>query len=103
LLQKVSGALDHCFITTHSIHEEGDLHVYFYVIFFKTRHHAQAHITSGTFIYCAFLWTREEHRRQRSCFDDFAGQCMLWRLSSRLNLVFQSIWGWGNLGSFQLP
>ena len=53
LLQKVCGTLDHCFIMTHSIHNEGDLQIYFAVIFFKTGHHAQAHITSGTFIHCA--------------------------------------------------
>jgi hypothetical protein len=32
----------------HSIHKEGDiLQIYFCVIFHKTRHHAQAHVTSG--------------------------------------------------------
>ena len=30
-----------------------------------------------------FLWLREEHRRQRSWVDDFAGQCLLWRLLGR--------------------
>ena len=30
-----------------------------------------------------FLWPREEHRRQRSLVDDYAGQCLLWRLLSR--------------------
>jgi hypothetical protein len=40
--------LDHCFITTHSIHKEGDiLQIYFCVIFRETRHHSQAHVTSG--------------------------------------------------------
>jgi len=29
LLQKVCGTLDHCFITTHSIHKEGDFQIYF--------------------------------------------------------------------------
>ena len=52
LLHKVCGTLDHCFITTHIIHE-GDLQIYFGVIFLETRHHAQAHITSGAFIHCA--------------------------------------------------
>jgi len=48
LLHKVCGTLDHCFITTHSIHKEGDiLQIYFCAIFHKTWHHAQAHITSG--------------------------------------------------------
>ena len=53
LLQKVCGTLDNCFIMTHIIHKEGDLHIYFCVIFLETRQHAQAHIKSGTFIHCA--------------------------------------------------
>jgi hypothetical protein len=53
LLHKVCGTLDHCFIMTHIIHKEGDLQIYFCVIFLETRHHAQAHITSGAFIHCA--------------------------------------------------
>ena len=47
LLQKVCGTLDHCFVTTHIIHNEGDLQIYFGVIFCKTRHRAQAHVISG--------------------------------------------------------
>jgi len=36
-------------LSQHSIHKEGDiLQIYFYVIFRKTRHHPQAHVTSGT-------------------------------------------------------
>ena len=35
-------------LSQHSIHKEGAiLQIYFCVIFRKTRHHAQAHITSG--------------------------------------------------------
>jgi len=34
-----------------------------------------------------FLWPWEEHRWQRSWVDDFAGQCLLWRLSSRTTFV----------------
>jgi len=61
------------------------------------------HLYTGT-----FLWPWEEHRRQRSWVEDFTGQCLLWWLASRKtflrpDLVFQEIWGWGNLGSFQLP
>ena len=33
-----------------------------------------------------FLWPREEHKWQRSWVDDFAGQCLLWQLSSRKTL-----------------
>ena len=44
----VCGTLDHCFITTYCIHEEGDiLQIYFCAIFSGTRHYAQAHVTSG--------------------------------------------------------
>ena len=34
-----------------------------------------------------FLWPQEEHRQQRSWVDDFAGQCLLWRLLSRTTFV----------------
>ena len=47
-LLQVYGSLDHCFLMTHIIHE-GDLQIYFGVIFLETGHH----ITSGAFIYCA--------------------------------------------------
>ena len=75
--------MDHCFIMTHIVHNEGDLQIHFGVIFLETRHHAQAitsHLAHLYFVF--FLWPREEHRRQRSLIDDFAGQCLLWRLSS---------------------
>jgi hypothetical protein len=52
-LQKVCGSLDHRFITTHLIENEGHLQIYFGVMFPETRHHAQAHITSGAFIHSA--------------------------------------------------
>ena len=56
LLQKVCGILNPCFIMAHSIHKEGVLQSYFGVIFHVTRHHAQAHITSGAFIHCNLLF-----------------------------------------------
>jgi len=74
LLQKVCGTLDPCFITTHSIHKEGALQMYFGVIFHKTKHHALAHITSGAFVHCALSLAVRSH--------EFAGQCLLWRLLS---------------------
>jgi len=47
---------------THITHNEGDLQIYFCVIFLKTRHHAQAHITSGALIDCALsLAARRTH------------------------------------------
>jgi len=30
-----------------------------------------------------FLWPQKEHRQRHSWVGDFAGQCLLWRLSSR--------------------
>ena len=56
LLHKVCGTLDHCFIMTHSIHKEGELQIYFGMIFHKTRHHTQALITSGALIHSALFW-----------------------------------------------
>ena len=53
--------LDHCFITTHSIYNWGDLQIYSGVIFRETRHHTQAHITSGAFIHCAFSLASAGH------------------------------------------
>jgi len=38
---------------THSFHNWGDLQIYFGVIFRETKHHAQAHITSGAFTHYA--------------------------------------------------
>ena len=52
--------MDHCFITTHIIYKEGDLQIYFCVIFLETRHHAQAHVISGALIECA-LFGREKN------------------------------------------
>jgi hypothetical protein len=41
-------------LSQHTIHNEGDiLQIYFCVIFRETRHHAQAHVTSGALIHCA--------------------------------------------------
>ena len=73
-LLQVYGSLDHCFLMTHIIHE-GDLQIYFGVIFLETRHHTQAHITSGTLIHCALsLAARKTQMAVQFC-SDFAGQC----------------------------
>ena len=47
--------MDRCFLTAHIIHNEGDLQIYFCVIFLETRHHAQAHGKSSALIGCAFF------------------------------------------------
>ena len=79
--------MDHCFIMTHINHNEGDLKIYFCVIFLETRHHAQAHITSGALIVCALsLATRRTHMAAKMT-EDFAGQCLLRRLLSRKTFV----------------
>jgi len=95
-MQKVCGTLDHCFITTHIIHNEVDLQIYVYVIFLETRHHAQVHVTSGTLIDFAFFG-----RKNTASTGD------MWKISLacvyhddsrvakhllRLHLVFQPIW-----------
>ena len=89
-------------------HKQGDLQIYFCVIFLETRHHAQAHITSGAFIHSALsLAARGTHAAAEAgltisfasvYFDDT-------RAAKRLlqpYLVFQPIWGSGDLGCFQL-
>jgi len=43
------------FFTAHNIHKEGDLLIYFGVIFHETMRHAQAHVKSGAFIHCPFF------------------------------------------------
>ena len=90
LLQKVCGALDPCFITTHSIHKEGALQMYFGVIFHKTKHNALAHITSGAFIHRALSLAVRNH--------DFAGQCLLWRFLSRKMYLAPTLGLTTNLG-----
>jgi len=68
----------------HRIHKEGDkLQIYFCVIFHETRHHTQAHVTSGAL--CPFFG-REKNTRQSS-WADFAGLCLLWLLLLRLAAV----------------
>jgi len=37
-------------LSRHIIHNEGDLQIYCCVIFLETRHHAQAHVTSGALV-----------------------------------------------------
>jgi len=67
LLQKVCGTLDHCSITTHSIYKDGDiLQIYFCVIFHKTRHHAQAHVTSGALTHRALSLAMRRTQTQLS-------------------------------------
>ena len=48
-----------------------------------------------------FLWLREEHKRQYSWVDDFSGQCLLWRLSSRKTFFVPTLAVPTNLGMGQ--
>ena len=60
--------MDHCFIMTHIIHNEGHLQIYFCVIFLETRHHVQAHITSGALIHCVLsLAARRTQKAPEMC------------------------------------
>ena len=101
MLHKVCGTLDHCFITTHSIHKAGDiLQIYFCATFRETRHHAQAHVTSGTLIctLCPFFG------REKNTEGSAVGLRKCWQnIFLRPLLVFQPVWGWSDLGSFQHP
>ena len=45
-----------------------------------------------------FLWLREAHRQQRIWVDDFTGQCLLWRLSSRKTFFAPTLVLTTNLG-----
>ena len=108
LLQKVCGTFDLCFIKTHSIQKEGDLQIYFGVIFCETRYHAQAHVTSGGLIHCVLSLAARRTQMAAQLGWRYAGQCLLWEHSSlktflRQHLVFQPVWGCGNLCPFQLP
>jgi hypothetical protein len=77
LLHTVCCTLDHCFITTHSIHKQGDiLQIYFCVIFRETRHHAQAHVTSGALCALSLAMRRTQTAVQSGllasvCYGDF--------------------------------
>jgi len=87
---------------THSIHKEGDiLQIYFCVIFLKTRHHAQAHITSGAFIHCVL--SLAVRRIQMAAELGCCGQCLLWRPSSRKTFFVPKHGLPTSLGSFELP
>ena len=90
LLQKVCGTLDPCFITTHGIHKEGALQMYFGVIFHETKHNVLAHFTSGAFIRCALSWAVRSH--------DFACHFLLWRLLSRKTCLAPTLGLTTNLG-----
>jgi len=96
-LRKVCGTLDRCCITTHSIHNKGDLQIYFCVIFLETRH-PQAHITSGALIDCALsLAARRTQDGSGVGLISLANVCygdsQVTKHFLRPNLVFQPIWG----------
>jgi hypothetical protein len=95
-------------LSRHIIHNEGYLQIYICVIFLETRHHAQAHFTSGTLIDCALsLATRRTDGSRVVLMILLASACygdsQVAKQFLSLNLVFKPIWGWGDLGSFQLP
>jgi len=103
LLQKVCGTLDPCFITAHSIHREGDLQIYFGVIFHKTRHLKQAHITSGSFIHCPFFGCKKHTDSSAFVWKiSLASVCYGVSIFSGPTLGLTTNLVVGDLGSFQL-
>jgi hypothetical protein len=104
LLQKVCGTLDHSFIMTGTIHKRGELKIY-NVRLNKIRQHPRAHITSAalrpsngheTNINGSGVWWMISLASVGYC-GSRVTQNMLWP-----HLVFQPIWGLGNLGFFHL-
>jgi len=86
------------FITTHSIHKEGDvLQIYFCVTFHETRHHTQAHVTSDTLYTALSLAARRTQTANQ--WVDFAGQCLLWLLQLR----FHWCYSFASLSSSSFP
>jgi len=88
--------------------QRGCLQIYFGVIFHKTRHLEQAHITSGAFMHCAT--SLAVTNRDGSAFGLMIslatvcyGDSQVPKLFLLPHLVLQPICGWGDLGSFQLP
>jgi hypothetical protein len=61
-----------------------------------TKHRPTSHLVH---LYTVrFIWLpREERRQQRSWFDDFAGRCLLWRLSSQ-NIFCGRTWSSSQCG-----
>jgi len=88
-------------LSQHIIHNKGHLQIYFCVIFLETRHHAQAHVTSGTLMDCTFF-DRENTDGSVVGLISLASACYgdsrVAKHFLHLNLVFQPIWWWGSLG-----
>ena len=90
------------------IRNEYDLQIYFCVKFLETRHHAQAHITSGALIQCALSLAPKKNTDGSTIgltilLASACGGSRVAKHFSHPNLVFQPVWGWGDLGFFQLP
>jgi len=96
-LLQVCRTSDLCYIKTHSIHKERDLQIYFGVIFRETRHHAQAHVTSGAlYTDSSTVWLKI------SLASVGYGDSQVSKHFLRPHLIFEPIWGWGDLSAFQL-
>jgi len=94
---------------THSIHKEGDiLQIYFCVIFHENKapRTGPCHIWR-THTLCPFFGRKKNTDGSTGLMISLANVCYgdSWVAKHFLNrhLVFQPIWGWGDLGSFQLP
>jgi hypothetical protein len=93
---------------THRIHKEGDLQIHFFVILWNKAPRTGPRQVCRTYTLCPFF----------GCEKNTDGSTVVLLISlgsvcygdSRVakhflhpHLVFQPIWGWGSLGSFQLP
>jgi len=90
--------LDPCIITAHNIHREGVLQIYFGVIFHKTMHLKQAHITSGAFIHCATSLAVTNTDGSAFGLMILLATVWLWRLSSSKTFFAPTLGLTTNLG-----
>jgi len=109
LLQKGCGTLDPCFIKTHSIHKECVLQIYFDVIFHKNKatrtgpHHIGRIYTLCPFFGCGKHTDGSAFVLMILLASVCYGDCWVAKHILHPHLVLQPIWGWADLGSFQLP
>ena len=84
---------------TYIIHNEGDLQIYFCMIFLETRHHARARVTSGALIDCAFFGRENTDTSGFGLKISLASACYgdsrVAKQFLRPKLVFQPIGGLG--------
>ena len=86
-------------LSRHTLFTMRVIYRFIFVCYFSKRgtmHGPTSHLAHLYIV--PFLWPWEEHRRQRSWVDDFAGQCVLWRLSSHKTFFVPELGPPTNLG-----